>query len=274
MELDPIYKASIQKALNERAGQRLDTDGIFGGKTTTALMIYQKQMGIPQSGLYDVATQNLLDPFIRQKFLTFNNIIKASTDLQVTTAHVRAVSAVESNGAGFLPDGRVKLLFERHHFLKALLAKYGPEKVAQIRAANPPALIDSSAGGYATGPTAADRAIGEQLRFNAAFKIDKECAIYATSFGLFQVMGFNHELVGFSNLSDFYVAMCTSETKHMDAFVQFNKKNAGGKMWRALQMNDWATYAKYYNGSNYAINKYDVNLKDKFDRYSKNIYAA
>lgn len=274
MELDPIYKASIQKALNERAGQILTTDGVFGPKTTTALMIYQKQMGIPPSGTYDVATSNLLDPFIRQKFLTFANFVQVATALSVSVAHVRAVSAVESGGAGFLPDGRVKILFERHHFYQALLKKYGAARTAAIRAANPADLIDPVAGGYSTGPTALARSIAEHVRFAQAFKIDKDCAIYATSFGMYQVMGFNHELVGFATLSDFYVAMSLSETNHMDAFVQFNKKNASGKMWRALQANDWATYAKYYNGPNYAKYQYDVKLADNFGRYTKNIYAV
>lgn len=265
MDLDPIYKASIQKALNERANQSLAPDGVFGLKTVSAIKAYQALNKLPLSGTYDVATANLLDPFIRQKFLTFNSILKASVDLNVSAAHVRTVCDVESNGSGFFADGRVKILFERHHFLKALQARYSAAKVAELMKQNPD-IISATSGGYLVGAN-------EYMRFDRACKIDQQAAIYATSFGLFQIMGFNHEFAGFSDMSSFYNAMLQSETNHLNAFVSFNKKYVKGRLQAYLAKEDWANYALTYNGPAYAKNKYDTKLATSYAKYKKDVYA-
>lgn len=266
MDLDPIYKAGIQKALNERANQTLTPDGVFGLKTVAALKAYQTLNKLPTSGTYDVATANLLDPFIRLKFLTFNSILKASVDLGVSAAHVRTVCDVESNGAGFFADGRVKILFERHHFLKALQERFSAAKVAELQKANPD-LINPVAGGYLSG-------VNEYTRFDRAFKIDQVAAIRATSFGLFQIMGFNFEFAGFTDINAFYNAMRQSESNHLNAFVSFNKKYVKGRLATYLVNRDWANYALTYNGPAYAKNKYDTKLADSYAKFTKNIYAA
>lgn len=265
MDMDPIYKSGVQKALNERAGQNLVPDGVFGLKTVSALKAYQKLHNLPLSGIYDVPTSNLLDPFIRQKFLTFNSILKAAADLGASSAHVRTVCDVESNGAGFFNDGRVKILFERHHFLAALQTRYLPAKVAELQKANPD-IINSVSGGYNSG-------VSEYLRFDRAWHIDPEAAIYATSFGLFQIMGFNFKFAGFADLKAFYMSMNQSETNHLNAFVSFNKKYRNGELQALLNKQDWPGYAKLYNGPKYAINNYDTKLANSFVKYSKNVYA-
>jgi hypothetical protein len=35
-----------------------------------------------------------------------------------------------------------------------------------------------------------------------------------------------------------------------------------------LQAHDWASFARGYNGSNYAINRYDIRLNAEFQKYS------
>lgn len=47
---------------------------------------------------------------------TAEGIALAAKRLGVDVPTVRAVAEVESNGVGFLPDGRPKILFERHIF--------------------------------------------------------------------------------------------------------------------------------------------------------------
>lgn len=37
-----------------------------------------------------------------------------------------------------------------------------------------------------------------------------------------------------------------------------------------LKNKDWAAFAKGYNGPEYAVNKYDVKMKDAYERYAKN----
>ena len=51
----------------------------------------------------------------------------------------------------------------------------------------------------------------------------------------------------------------------MTAFASFLRAK---KLAAPLQAHDWAGFARGYNGSNYAINQYDVKLADKFQKLS------
>lgn len=266
MSFDPIYTSGIQKAINEKAQQRLTCDGAFGTKSRDALKVLQGRLGIPVTGTYDAATEQRLDGFIRSKYLTMESFSSAANNLGVTPAHVRTVCAVESNGAGFLPDGRVKILFERHHFLNALKKRLPANVVAKLQAANPD-IINSNSGGYVGNE-------GEWSRFERAAAIDEYSAIYATSFGLFQIMGFNYADAGYGDINAFKASMSTSETNQLMAFVNFNKVYRKGVLWTALRSGDWVTYASTYNGPAYAKNQYDVKLATSFNKYTKDINAA
>jgi peptidoglycan hydrolase-like protein with peptidoglycan-binding domain len=39
----------------------------------------------------------------------------------------------------------------------------------------------------------------------------------------------------------------------------------------SLRAHDWASFARRYNGPNYAINRYDVKLGSQFQRYSAGV---
>ena len=265
MNYDPIYTSGIQKAINEKAGQRLTCDGQFGAKSQAALKVLQTKLGVPATGVYDALTYSYLDSFIKAKYLTFDSIKRSSASLGVQDAHIRTVCEVESNGAGFLPDGRVKILFERHHFLASIKKRLPAATVAKLLLSDPD-IVSATPGGYVGNE-------GEYARFNRAKAIDEYSAIYATSFGLFQIMGFNYGDAGYGDIHEFLAGMCTSETNHLLAFTNFNKVYRKGVLWTALKNRDWATYALNYNGTAYAKNKYDTKLNDAFVKFSKNIFA-
>ncbi|MDR2077148.1 MAG: N-acetylmuramidase family protein [Desulfovibrio sp.] len=54
------------------------------------------------------------------KKFTFDDIASAAATLGLEPCAVKAVVEVESGGSGFLPDGRVKILFEGHVFFREL----------------------------------------------------------------------------------------------------------------------------------------------------------
>jgi hypothetical protein len=172
----------------------------------------------------------------------------AARAIGCTVAAVRAVALVESRG-GFLPDGRPKILFERHKFHSFTSGKYS--------AANPD-ISASRYGGYKGGAAEYDR-------LKKAIALDREAALKSASWGAFQVMGFNHKLVGFASVEDFVKAMVSGERAHLDAFVQFIKKN---HLDDELIRLDWAGFARGYNGPDYARNKYDQKMADAFSFYS------
>ena len=263
MNYDPIYTAGIQKAINEKAGQNLKPDGQFGPMSVAALRTCQAKLGCPVTGVYDAATSALLDPFIKQKYLTMASFEQAAQALGVTPAHIRTVCDVEAQGAGFLPDGRVKILFERHWFRSSLIARKVPN-FQQLAAANPDIIGDQ--GGYVGGA-------GEYPRLARAIKIDPYSAYYSASYGLFQIMGFNCSYAGYAQPVDLYNACQLSETNQLLAFVTFIKNYRNGVLWRALKAQDWVTFALNYNGSAYKQNQYDTKLANSFAKYTKNILA-
>ena len=79
---------------------------------------------------------------------------------------------------------------------------------------------------------------------------------------------FNYKAAGYDCLKDFVDSMYCSEKDQLLAMCRFIKSNS--KMYNALKNEDWAGFARLYNGSGYAANKYDEKLKKAFDTY-KNI---
>ena len=53
-------------------------------------------------------------------------------------------------------------------------------------------------------------------------------------------------------------AFAKSAGAQLDALVAFIKDNR--HLWRAARSDDWATFARIYNGPGYARNRYDVKL--------------
>lgn len=172
----------------------------------------------------------------------------AADSLGVDVAAVKAVSQVESAGSGFLPDGQVKLLFERHHFAKYTGHKYD---------AKYPAISSSAPGGYKTGAA-------EIKRFQQALSLDRKAAMLSASYGKFQIMGFNFALCGFTSVDAFVKAMNESESAHLAAFVEFVKSKG---LDDELQRHDWKGFARGYNGPAYAKNSYHTKLADAYKSY-------
>jgi hypothetical protein len=156
--------------------------------------------------------------------------------LKCEIAAIKAVAEVESRGEGFLPDGRPKILFERHKFHKFTNGRF---------AATHPDISNASAGGYGNGGT------HQWDRFDEAAALDRTAAIKSCSWGKFQLMGFNFTACGFATLDDFHAAMLKSEGEHLKAFCNFI---AASNLAGALRNFKWATLAEGYTAKDYRIN--------------------
>jgi hypothetical protein len=97
-------------------------------------------------------------------------------------------------------------------------------------------------------------------------------ALKSASWGLFQIMGFNHELAGFPDVRSFANAMATSEGAQLDAFVSFVL--AQPIMAEHLREKKWAEFAKRYNGPGYQQNQYDTKLAAEFTRARQQMTEA
>lgn len=188
--------------------------------------------------------------------LTDSDYKSAALWLGVPVAAVKAVASVESAGAGFLPDGRPKILFERHVMYRQVSAKFGKARADALAAANPD-VVNKTSGGYLGGAKEHDR-----LALAAA--IDRDCALQSASWGGFQIMGYHWKGLGYESLQAFINAMYRSEGEQLDAFSRFIKADPG--LHKALKALDWKTFASIYNGSAYAKNQYDKKMSDAYKR--------
>jgi hypothetical protein len=183
--------------------------------------------------------------------LTSQDYQRAATLLGVPCAAVQAVAEVESVGRGMLPDGRPKILFERHVFRRLLL-----EKGSKIDAL-PADLVNRAAGGYSGGAA-------EHDRLARAANIERECALQSCSWGAFQIMGYHWKSLKYTTLQSFINAMYSGDVAQLEAFVRFI--NANSALVKALRALDWPAFAKGYNGPGYAINNYDKKMAAAFSR--------
>jgi hypothetical protein len=85
-----------------------------------------------------------------------------------------------------------------------------------------------------------------------------EVACLSTSWGLPQMMGFNHKACGYGTALDMVKSFAESEYNQVEAMVKFIR--ASPSMLSALNNHDWAGFARRYNGSGYRQNKYDEKL--------------
>ena len=176
--------------------------------------------------------------------LTDADFERAAKAIGCTVAAIRAVAEVESRG-GFFADGRPKILYERHIFSRLTNRKFD---AAHPKIANP------KTGGYIGGPAEYDR-------LAEAIKLDRTAALKSASWGAFQIMGFNHKTAGFADVEAFVKAMVSGQGAQLDGFVKFIKSNG---LDDELIRQDWAGFARGYNGKDYAKNKYDIKLAAAF----------
>ena len=177
-------------------------------------------------------------------------------ELGVESAALRAVLTVETGGSGFDAAGRPKALFERHYFYRFLANQ--PDK--QDKAVE--AGLAYPKWGEKPYPHGSDAVYAE---ITAACDIDLDCALRSVSWGLGQIMGNNHKMVGFDTAEGMVQDAMASEAnqlKQMAAFI-----NSAGLL-DELQRKDWAGFAKGYNGPQYAVNKYDTKLADAYAKFA------
>lgn len=191
--------------------------------------------------------------------LTENDFQRVADWLGVEVAVVKAVQAVETGGrGGFVAPGRPAILFEGHIFWRELKKRgFDPERYV---AGNENILYPKWEKRYYCG------GIREYERLEKAREIHKEAADASTSWGMFQVMGFNYAMCGYGSVEEMVKDMCAGEDKQLEAFARFVKF---AKLQSCLEQKDWAGFARKYNGPEYAQNCYDKKLEEAYRRFAK-----
>lgn len=254
----------LQQRLNQ-AGASLFVDGLFGDATENAVRAYQSKIGLVADGIAGPKTLAALTGTDCSGLLRNATLSAAAARLGVELASILAINEVESSGAGFLDNGKPKILFERHIMYRQLAQPRHPEDDtaalqahADELAASQPNLVNPRAGGYAGGTA-------EHQRLAHARLIDDACALESASWGAFQIMGFHAVRLGYSSVQDFAARMAKDENEQFEAFVRFLE--ADPALLKALKAKKWAVFAKGYNGPDYQRNLYDIKLERAYQRH-------
>ena len=184
----------------------------------------------------------LKDEFITQKAL----------ENDLSPAAVKAVIKVESRGRGFDRKKNLVILFEGHIFWKELV-KIGLDPSSMVEG-NEDIIYKKPDYKYYNRP--------QYPRLEKAEAIDEVAALNSASYGMFQVMGFNHKLAGFDDVLTMVNSLSESEKNQLEAFISFLRNTA---CYEDLKAKDWASFARHYNGSMYARNQYDIKLEKAYN---------
>lgn len=252
----------LQEAL-QKAGYRIYVDGDFGPATEKAVQWFQKKFYLEPDGVVGPQTRIKLDKYDHQPNSQMLMLEKVAEENDIDPVFTKAIYHIESKGSGFLDDGRVKILFEGHWFYKHLQQKHILSEGQMLEYLKDPVYSNIIYKSY--NRTKYYGGAKEYERYNRALGINKWAAMMSTSFGLFQLMGFNHKACGFDFVEDFVAAMEASELEHTRAFVKFILSKG---LKKYIDKKDWAAVALRYNGKAYKTNKYDEKLAKAYKMYS------
>lgn len=264
---------ALQQRLNA-AGFVLAVDGQFGPRTEQAVRAFQTRSGLVVDGLAGPRTETMLDQARQEdgspaeassadtatdrddgdevresqgpadeRLLGQRDLEWAADELKVPVAAIMAVNEVESRGSGFFANGRPAILFERH-IMARRLRHHGIDPTPYCT--RYPDLVNTRWGGYMGGTR-------EYERLGRARKIHETSALESASWGLFQIMGFHWQHLGYRSVQHYVERMHRSERDHLEAFVRFIRRDS--MLLSSLRNQEWARFARRYNGPSYEKNR-------------------
>lgn len=196
--------------------------------------------------------------------------LEANQNITLSLPVVKAVITVESSGRGHLSDGRAKILFEGHVFWRHLQGEgINPEDHVK---GNEDILFPTWTRQFYKG------GIREYDRLDRAKEISPKAAVYSTSWGLFQILGENLEnnikRRNYADIDDFVAKQHESEYYHLLDFLEFIRTKQSRRKPLISYISeetggnyDWEAFAYGYNGSAYAVNKYDEKMKAAYENF-------
>jgi hypothetical protein len=227
---------------------------------------FQKSRDLVADGIAGIVTVSRIQNEISQsekekpgKKISERNIQDVALSFGIEKAAIKAVIKVESlYGTGFLPSSRPLILFEGHIFWWRL-AVYGGN----------PALVQ----GYSDvlyprwDKTKYKGWEFEWDRMDKAKKLHTKAALESASWGLFQIMGYHWQSLGYESIEQFVAKMEENEKNQLVAFAKFLQAN---NLYVHLLTKNWVAFAFGYNGEGYAVHQYDTRLAQWYNYYRQN----
>lgn len=165
---------------------------------------------------------------MRQELINTIKQAVATTKTLIPLPRLLAFIEVESGGRGFGDTGKLILQFEAHVFSKAT------------------GIPRSTLNKYKWDENTVDVQYKEWEAFNEAYGLNPEEAMKSTSWGLPQIMGFNHKQAGYASVGDMLDDFKRGELQQVMALIRFIEANK--KLYKAVMEGDYETTAVVYNG--------------------------
>jgi hypothetical protein len=187
----------------------------------------------------------------RAKRLEDLDLPRIGHEIGVGEDEIHAVMEVEAAGSGFDSKGRVKALYEPHIAWRQSKGETR-DLLAKAGLAYPKWKRDYPADSYP--------------RILQAYEIAGDVALMSTSWGLGQIMGFNHGAAGYKSARAMIEDFADDEDNHLEAMIRFIVTNG---LDDEIRRHDWAGFARGYNGAGYKANNYDTKLAAAFAKWRK-----
>jgi peptidoglycan hydrolase-like protein with peptidoglycan-binding domain len=251
----PALVEEIQQCLDALGHQPGPIDGQWGDRSRLGYETIAQVFARNPTSISPRMAKLLLEPEVpsipslaRPPILIPADYKTAAKNVGSDVATIQAVAEVEAAGSGFFEDGRPKILLEAHWFSAFTDGRYD---FSNPDVSSPVWNRRLYIGG-----------VGEWDRLYKALRLDRTAALKSTSWGLGQIMGFNHVDAGYRDVESFVLDMHQSEGKQLTAMFNFIKANGLGGF---LATRDWAGFAQRYNGEGYRVNQYDTKLASAYD---------
>jgi hypothetical protein len=185
------------------------------------------------------------------KLMTAYDYQRIAARYGLPEAKLRAVCEVEANGVGIHSTGAVTALYEPH-----IAYRYTSGAVRNTLVAN----------GLAYPKWRRNYPKSSYPRIDSCAKIaGEEVAALSSSWALPQMMGFNHKRCGYNSALEMVKAFAQGEPVQIQGMMDFIASDQ--RMFTALHNNDWAGFAKRYNGPGYKKNNYDTKLANAYRKW-------
>ena len=224
----------------------LDRTTVVSGKYDTTMeervSLFQMTNGLEVNACMDDVTWSKLFARVGKEIAKIDNMLlkddfitQKALENDLSPAAVKAVIKVESRGRGFNRDEKEIILFEGHIFWKEL-NNIGIDPYSILRG-NEDILYKKPNYKYYNRP--------QYPRLEKAKDIDEVVALKSASYGMFQVMGFNYKLAGFTDVENMVNTLSKNEKNQYD--IKLEKAYNNSKLTKGIgtSMNE-ETYTSMY----------------------------
>lgn len=185
---------------------------------------------------------------------------RVASRLRVELASIKAVSIVEAGTEGaFLITNEPTALYEAHIFSKLTNHKFDGYRMPGV------ALDWGILSRRKWHPGTYGPVSKQHERIAAAAKLDRDAALQSASWGLFQIMGMNYKLAGYTSLQYFINAMYRSADDHLEAFANVIL-TMDQRLAPALREKNWPLFSSIYNGPGYKKTKHHIRMAWNYDQ--------